>query len=47
MHYKIEFAPGITPLVIQFYIDGMDAGHLPSQVTADPAPDENGYKCTC
>ena len=39
--YKIEFAPGITPLVIQFYIDGMDAGHLPSQVTADPAPDEN------
>lgn len=39
--YKIAFAPGIIPLVIQFYIDGMDAGHLPSQVTADPAPDEN------
>ena len=39
--YQIAFAPGIVPLVIQFYIDGMDAGDLPSQVTSDPAPDQD------
>ena len=39
--YKIAFAPKLLQLVLQFYIDGMDAGDLPSQVTSDPAPDYN------
>lgn len=30
--YQIAFAPGITPLVIQFYFDGLDAGSTTSQI---------------
>lgn len=30
--YQIAFAPGITPLVIQFYFDGLNAGLSSSQI---------------
>lgn len=30
--YQIAFAPGITPMVIQFYFDGLDAGDTTSQI---------------